>query len=96
MQKNPQYNSDTTEEAREEAKGEATEAHEDNPAVRLTELEIKFAYQQEAIESLSGEVSKQWTVIDRLTRQLGMMQEQIVSGTLEADKAQDEPPPPHY
>ena len=63
---------------------------------RLTELEIKFAYQQEMIESLSGEVSKQWAVIDRLTRQLGMMQEQIAAAVQDADSPADELPPPHY
>lgn len=63
---------------------------------RLDELEIKFAYSQETIESLNEEVTKQWTVIDKLMRQLNMMNDQMATLAQEMGKPQDEPPPPHY
>jgi len=84
MQKQPLSNSDSE------------QANNDTQSARLTELEIKSAYQQETLESLSNEVSKQWTVIDQLTRKMGMMAEQIYSSTHDGGKAQDDPPPPHY
>lgn len=63
---------------------------------RLTELEIKFAYSLETIESLNDQVTKQWKTIDKLTQQLGMMHEQMATMAEEMGKPQDEPPPPHY
>jgi SlyX protein len=73
-------------------KNEETEALQ----VRLTEMEIKFAYAQETIESLNGEVTKQWSAIDKLKRQLNMMHDQMENYAADAGKPQDEPPPPHY
>lgn len=71
-----------------------------NPTValdeRLTELEIKFAYSLETIETLNSEVTKQWAVIDKLTRQLDLMRDQVVNLAADMGKPQDEPPPPHY
>lgn len=63
---------------------------------RIDELEIKFAYQQETVESLSAEVAKQWTAIDKLKRQIGIMHDQMANMSDEAGKPLDEPPPPHY
>ena len=64
---------------------------------RIDELEIKFAYQQEAVESLSAEVAKQWTAIDKLKRQVGLMHDQMANMTADdASKPLDEPLPPHY
>jgi len=69
---------------------------DDDQNERLTELEIKFAYSQEMIENLNEEVTKQWTVIDKLTRQLGTMHDQMATLAHDTDKPLDEPPPPHY
>jgi SlyX protein len=63
---------------------------------RLNELEIKFAYQQETLESLNAEVTKQWTAIDKLTRQLGIMHDQMTNMTDDGSRPADEPLPPHY
>jgi len=73
----------------------STDDHDDTRE-RLTELEIKYAYSQEIIESLNAEVAKQWTAIDKLTRQLGIMHDQMANMADEAGKPIDEPPPPHY
>jgi len=69
---------------------------DDDQNERLTELEIKFAYSQEVIESLNEEVTKQWAAIDKLTRQLGTMHDQMATLAHDMDKPLDEPPPPHY
>ncbi len=64
---------------------------------RLVELEIKSAYQQETIEALNSEVAKQWLAIDKLTRQLGLMHEQMANMADDANsKPMDDPLPPHY
>lgn len=63
---------------------------------RLTELEIKFAYSLETIETLNNEVTKQWAMIDKLTRQLDLMRDQVVNLAAEMGNPQDEAPPPHY
>jgi len=63
---------------------------------RLDELEIKFAYQQEMLEGLSAEVAKQWTAIDKMKRQLGIMYDQMANMADDGDRPSDEPLPPHY
>lgn len=69
----------------------------DEHSERIDELEIKFAYQQEAVESLSAEVAKQWTAIDKLKRQVGIMHDQMANMAADdAGKPIDEPLPPHY
>jgi len=74
---------------------ERPSVNEDNS--RLDELEIKFAFQQEMVEGLSAEVAKQWTAIDKLKRQIGVMHDQMANMAAdEAGKPLNEPPPPHY
>lgn len=68
----------------------------DKISVSMTELEIKFVYQQETIESLNEQVTKQWKVIDQLTHKLGMLHDQMSSMVYDGEKASDDPPPPHY
>jgi len=63
---------------------------------RLNELEIKFAYQQETLEGLSAEVAKQWTAIDKMKRQLGIMYDQMSNMADDGDRPADDPLPPHY
>ena len=64
---------------------------------RLDDLECKFAFQQETLEALSSEVSKQWKSIDQLTKQLERIAEHMMSSdTDNADGSHDDPPPPHY
>lgn len=64
---------------------------------RLDELEVKFAFQQETIESLNGTVTKQWAEIDRLKKLFGQMQDQIMD--MEDGQGPADPgniKPPHY
>ena len=63
---------------------------------KITDLECKFVFQQETLDTLNDQVTKQWAEIDRLTKQLGRLHDQMTA--LENDIAAPgaEPPPPHY
>lgn len=63
---------------------------------RLNDLECKFVFQQETIEALNTEVTKQWNVIDQLRKQLERMTDQIVTLEDQMGDPRNEPPPPHY
>ncbi|MFC3703795.1 SlyX family protein [Devosia honganensis] len=62
---------------------------------RLDALEMRIAYQDRTIEDLNAALTGQWQVIDRLTRQLALLEEQVRSGGYIADP-DTEKPPPHY
>jgi len=62
---------------------------------RLNDLEIKFAYQQETLDSLNDTVTKQWDVIEKLRRHITRLEGQLVEmGDWQGSG--NEPPPPHY
>jgi SlyX protein len=68
------------------------------PSERLTELEIQAAHIQRLYDHLNEVVTSQATLIDRLTRRLAKLEEQ-----LQNLKVKSEPPidpldekPPHY
>jgi len=66
-----------------------------NETERLNDLEIKFAYQQETIDSLNDTVTKQWDAIEKLRRHITRLEGQIVEmGDWQGGG--NEPPPPHY
>ena len=62
---------------------------------RLDDLEMRYAFQQEALDSLSDVVTNQWEEIDRLSTALEIMKDRL-------DNHQDDEPedpdqrPPHY
>nr|WP_281500851.1 SlyX family protein [Kordiimonas marina] len=64
-------------------------------AARLDDLEVRFAFQEEAIESLSDIASRQWKEIDRLQKALGLLGDRVA----ELEEGEDGVPvdrPPHY
>lgn len=64
---------------------------------RLEDIEVKYAFQQETIETLNSTVTDQWTEIDRLRRSLAQLQGQIAD--LEDAQGPTDPgniKPPHY
>jgi SlyX protein len=65
-------------------------------ADRLTALEILSAEQEKTIEELSGQIAAQWTVIERLRKQLDMLGERFAA--IEDRSATDVPVtrPPHW
>ena len=64
---------------------------------RITELEVKLAFQDDLLEALNQTVAQQQQQIDLLQAQMRQLYQQMK--TLQpsglADEA-DEPPPPHY
>jgi SlyX protein len=65
-------------------------------SARLADLEVKFAFQQETIDSLNETVTKQWATIDRLSRALERIQSDVADMEAGQRDPKGEPPPPHY
>ncbi len=64
---------------------------------RVTELEIRLAYQEELIDSLNTIVAEQQLQIGKLEETCKLLNSKIESVTSAASfKNQPEPPPPHY
>jgi SlyX protein len=62
---------------------------------RIDALETRIAFQDQTIEDLNAALTEQWKTIDLLSKKLGMLEEQVRSGSFIADPA-TERPPPHY
>ena len=67
-----------------------------DPESRLDALEARIAHQDATIEDLNRVVTEQWRLIDRLTRQVAAMREQVETLAERAGPRAPEPPPPHY
>jgi SlyX protein len=64
---------------------------------RLTNLEVKVAFQDDLLESLNRTVATQQQELEILRQQLRMLYEQLRSLTpSEIASPAEEPPPPHY
>ena len=67
----------------------------ENTETRLAELEVQIAHQNETIDGLNEAVVKQWKEIDRLTRRVRLLSEQLMSLEDEASPHKVTKPP-HY
>lgn len=64
---------------------------------RLTELEVKLAFQDDLLDALNLTVSRQQQQIDLLQQQLRLLYQQMRSQTPDADPAAPQHEiPPHY
>lgn len=64
---------------------------------RLTELEVKLAFQDELLDTLNLTVTRQQQQIDLLQQQLRLLYQQMRSATPDADPgASQHEIPPHY
>ena len=63
---------------------------------RIEDLEVKFAFQQETIDSLNETVTRQWAQIDRLMRRLDSLQSEMADLEAGRTDSKGEPRPPHY
>lgn len=65
---------------------------------RLDALEIRVAYQDETIEELNAQLARQWQEIDKLRREMALLEAELREAAAEsaAEGAVPEPPPPHY
>jgi SlyX protein len=69
----------------------------DRLAARLDALEMRVAYQDEAIEDLNATITAQWKEIDRQKRQIARLEDQVREAEARGGGPQQpEPPPPHY
>ncbi|WOH49558.1 SlyX family protein [Bradyrhizobium sp. sBnM-33] len=62
---------------------------------RIDALEMRLAYQDVTIETLNQTITAQWTEIDRLTRQVAELKEQVRETESNAPGPLNEKPP-HY
>ncbi|WP_417316646.1 SlyX family protein [Emcibacter sp.] len=69
-----------------------------DPADKLTELEIRIAHQDEQIHDLSEMVTRQWHEIDRLKKSLQKTKSRLSLLEEEGDdgKGPEYEKPPHY
>ncbi|MDR3475444.1 MAG: SlyX family protein [Devosia sp.] len=66
-------------------------------AARIDALEIRIAYQDETIEELNTALAAQWQEIDKLRREMGLLEAELRAAAESAgEPAAPEPPPPHY
>lgn len=69
----------------------------DDPLMtRLDDLEVKFVFQQDTIDSLNDTVTKQWRTIEQLQRTIQRMEGRIAEMGEGQSEGASEPPPPHY
>jgi SlyX protein len=62
---------------------------------RFDALEIKVAYQDQAIEDLNATITAQWKELERLGRLVARLEDQLREAQ-SAGPQGPEPPPPHY
>ncbi|WP_286237190.1 SlyX family protein [Neptuniibacter halophilus] len=69
-----------------------------NEQERIAELESRVAFQEDTLDQLNTIVSRQELEIERLTRMVKLINQQLRSLPMEysASNPGDEPPPPHY
>lgn len=69
---------------------------DDTLLTRLDDLEVKYVFQQDTIDSLNDTVTKQWRTIEQLQRTIQRLEGRIVELGEWQGAGGDEPPPPHY
>ncbi len=63
---------------------------------RLIELETQMAFQDSVIQELNTVVTAQQQQLDKLKRELHLLQEQLAHLNDKMVSSGNEPPPPHY
>ena len=63
-------------------------------SARLDALEERIAHQDHMLGELNDVIAAQWRQIDRLTRELARLRDEMQ--TLGPQRNSPEPPPPHY
>lgn len=64
---------------------------------RISELEVKAAYQEDTIEQLNQALAQQQRVMSDLEYKLQLISDKLKAMPVtDIVSAQDEPPPPHY
>lgn len=66
------------------------------PADRLTALEIQTAQQDRTVEELSAQIAEQWTVIERLRKQIDALTERFLEFEHQNSSETPVSKPPHW
>ena len=70
---------------------------DNDAAARIDALEIRIAYQDQTIEELNAALASQWREIDRLRREMKLLESEMRKAMAATPgDAAAEPPPPHY
>ena len=69
---------------------------EDPVGKKLDDLEIRFTEQEQMVQELSDIVSKQWDLIDRLTRRIERTHDRLTVLEEDAPLNSADEKPPHY
>ncbi len=69
---------------------------ENDDAARLEALEVRVAYQDQTIEELNAALTRQWQEIDRLRRDMALLEAALREAAATPADGLPEPPPPHY
>ena len=64
--------------------------------LRVTELETRLAFQDDALQQLSDELLVQSRLIERLQRQIEVLASRQAELVEQVGNADDKAPPPHY
>jgi SlyX protein len=67
-----------------------------DPDDRFARLELRLMEQEATTDDLNRAVTEQWQQIDRLTRLVSALREQLEEASARAAQRGPEPPPPHY
>ena len=70
----------------------------DSDKDKITDLEVKFSYQEKTLDDLNKVVYQQQQEIDQLKKESRKLAQQVQSmaESVVSHKSSDEPPPPHY
>ena len=63
---------------------------------RIDTLETRLAHQDRMLEDLNATITAQWKEIEKLTRQIARLGDQMQDIRDSAGSGGSEPPPPHY
>jgi SlyX protein len=63
---------------------------------RIDALETRLAHQDLMLEELNSTITTQWKEIERLTRLIGRLDDQMQEIRDSAGSEGSDPPPPHY
>jgi len=63
---------------------------------RIEALETRAAYQDKMLDDLNATITDQWKQIERLTRQVARLEEQLQDLRASASPGGEQEPPPHY
>lgn len=69
---------------------------EDEFEARIVALETQTAYQVDAVEKLNAVVTEQWSVIEKLTRELSEIRERLTQAEARQPIQAVDEIPPHY